>query len=84
MVARERIANENNVHFILFSIPRGNQSIKKIFLKVLQEKEEGYCFHKFCKGNSFLDEVKTKDICYRLKDKKIICKSSICRHPILP
>ena len=37
MVERERISNENNVHFILFSIPRANQSIKKIFLKVLEK-----------------------------------------------
>ena len=59
MVARERISNGNNVHFILLSIPRANQSVKKIFLKV-----ECYCFHKFCKTNSFQDGVKTwcKDV----------------------
>ena len=34
MAARERISNENNVHFILFSIGRANQSIIKIFLKM--------------------------------------------------
>ena len=33
MAARERISNENNVYFILLSIPRANQSVKKIVLK---------------------------------------------------
>ena len=37
MVAMGRISNENNVHFIMFSIPRANQSIKKIFVKVLEK-----------------------------------------------
>ena len=34
MLAKERISNENNVHFTLLSIPRANQSVKKTFLKV--------------------------------------------------
>ena len=34
MVARERILNQNNVYFILLSIPKANQSVKKIVLKV--------------------------------------------------
>ena len=33
MVARERMSNENNFYFILLSIPRENQSVKKFFLK---------------------------------------------------
>ena len=37
MVVWERIPNENNVNSILFSILRANQSIKKIFLKVLNK-----------------------------------------------
>ena len=54
MVAGERISNENSVYFILLSIPRANQSVKKVFLNV-----ECYCFHKFCKTNSLQDGVKT-------------------------
>ena len=55
MVASERISNENNVHFILFSIPRANQSIKKIFLKVLKKMFLSFkrwsfiAFHNFAK-----------------------------------
>ena len=37
IVERERISNENNVLFILFLIPRANQNIKKIFLKILEK-----------------------------------------------
>ena len=63
MVARERISNDNNVHFILFSIPRANQSVKKTFLKV-----ECYCFHKFCKTNSFQNGVKIYGVKAFFKD----------------
>ena len=63
MVAREGISNENNVHFILLSILRANQSVKKIFLNV-----ECYCFHKFCKTNSFQDGVKTYGVKTIAKD----------------
>ena len=37
MVARERISDEDNLHFLYFSIPRANQRINKIFLKVLEK-----------------------------------------------
>ena len=63
MLARGRISNENNVHFILFSIPRANQIVKKILLKV-----ECYCFRKFCKTNSFQDGVKTYGVKTFAKD----------------
>ena len=37
MVARERVSVENNLRFLDFSIPRANQRINKIFLKVLKK-----------------------------------------------
>ena len=63
MVARDRISNEKNVHFILLSIPTANQSVKKIFLKV-----KCSCFHKFYKTNSFQDGVKTCGVKTFIKD----------------
>ena len=37
MIVQERTLKENNFHSILFSIPRGNQSIKKIVLKFVKK-----------------------------------------------
>ena len=62
-VARERNSYEKNVHFILLSIPRVNQSAKKVFQNV-----EYYCFHKFWKTNPFQDGVKTYGVKTFAKD----------------
>ena len=64
MAARERISNENNVYFILLSIPSESQC-QKIFP---EGKVECYCFHKFCKTNSFQDGVKTYGVKTFAKD----------------
>ena len=71
MVARERISNENNVHFTFFAIWRANKSIKKILLKVL--KKVFLSFKKCCiiVFTNFAKQILSKI----LKDKNIICKS---------
>ena len=63
-----------------------NQSIKKIFLKVLKRcfyllRNEVLISPILFETNSIQDGVKHKTFA---EDKKIICKSYHCHHPTLP